>query len=237
MTMDRTYIWNHLKKETFDFDIDPSAIWKRYPWFSCDRGTSFARWSVTNLCCSTAALYYYAPLSRYMTVLCCCALSKRSATVFCCCALLLHSTAALYFYALLLRSTAAVHHNALLLRSSLILYYCASRYRILPTIQWSSKQELKAIQRDRPNDWDKETLKFTSRTSRHQSHQLLGDFRIFYVLWVDSFFSVRNEIKRSRLEDHHEQISGTYQTRWPNRCHVLTYSIQSRWISRANVYT
>ena len=163
MTMDRTWIWNQLKKETFDFDIDSSAVWKRYPWFSCDR-------------------YYLFTVST---------LSKRSATVFCCCALLLHSTAALHFYALLLRSITALHHCALLSRSTLILYYYASLYRIRTTSQWSSKRQLKAIQRDRPNNCVKETLKLTSRASRYQLHQLLGDFKIFYVLWVDKFFRPR----------------------------------------------
>ena len=153
---------------------------------------------LTNLCCSTAALYCYALLSRCMTVLCCCALAKRSATVFCCCAPLLHSTAPLYCYALLVCSTAAIHYYALLSRSTLILYYCASRYRIGPTSQWSSKRQLTAKQRDCHIDWDKETLKFTMRASRYQLHQLLGDFIIFYVLWVDSFFRPRIKIKRSR---------------------------------------
>ena len=141
---------------------------------------------LTNLCCSTAALY---TLCCHAVWLCFAAALCQNALRLCFadwCPLLLHSTTALYYYALLVRSTTALNYYTSLSRSTLILYYCASRYRIRPTSQWSSKRQLTATQRDRPIDWDTETLKFTSRVSRYQLHQLLGDFKIFYVLWVDS---------------------------------------------------
>ena len=149
--MDRTWIWNQLKKETFDFDIDSSAIWKDIRDFhmidiifsqyllyvkrnaSYDTRinplheiTEFSKQIVgvttKRFISSSSFNVDFAWIPIDLELRSLTDLMLRSVKTLCDCVLLLRSTATLYCCALLLRSTSALHYCTPLLRFTLTLY-------------------------------------------------------------------------------------------------------------------